>query len=81
MVAPEPLSRLLHAKGDGQTMIFTSILRRLQGFAKDVRSEEGQAMVEYALLVSLVAVVCFIAVQAFGLGVSHLFSKINSDLP
>lgn len=62
-------------------MIFTSVLQRLQGFAKDARSEEGQAMVEYALLISLVAVVCFVAVQAFGLGVSHLFSKINADFP
>jgi pilus assembly protein Flp/PilA len=62
-------------------MILTSTLRRLQGFAKDVRSEEGQAMVEYALLISLVAVVCFVAVQAFGLGVSHLYSKIDTDFP
>jgi Flp pilus assembly pilin Flp len=43
-----------------------------------VRSEDGQAMVEYALLISLIAVVCFGVVQVFGLGISTLYSKIDA---
>jgi Flp pilus assembly pilin Flp len=43
-----------------------------------VRSEAGQAMVEYALLISLIAMVCFGVVQVFGLGVSTLYSKIDA---
>lgn len=56
-------------------------LRRLKELPELARGEEGQALVEYALLLSLIAVVCFVAVQAFGLGVSHVYSKINSVYP
>lgn len=62
-------------------MSVTSIVRQLQEFAGRLRMEEGQALVEYALLISLVAIVTFGAVQTFGLGVSHLYSKINSVVP
>jgi Flp pilus assembly pilin Flp len=62
-------------------MIVKFWLRRLRELSEAARSEEGQALVEYALLVSLIAVVCFVAVQVFGLGVSHLFSKVNSVYP
>ena len=44
-------------------------------------SEEGQALVEYALLLALIALVAFGAVNEFGLGVSKLYSKINAHMP
>jgi Flp pilus assembly pilin Flp len=44
-------------------------------------AEEGQALVEYALLLTLLAVVCVGAVEAFGLNVASLYSKINADWP
>jgi Flp pilus assembly pilin Flp len=62
-------------------MIVKFWLRRLGELPEAARSEEGQALVEYALLLSLIAVVCFVAVQSFGLGVSHLYSKINAVYP
>jgi Flp pilus assembly pilin Flp len=62
-------------------MRVTSVVRRLQELAWSLQMEEGQALVEYALLISLIAVVAFGAVQAFGLGVSGLYSKINSVVP
>jgi Flp pilus assembly pilin Flp len=62
-------------------MSFQSALRRLRGFVEDIRSEDGQALVEYALLVSLVVIVCVVAVQAVGLSASHLYSKINAVYP
>ena len=62
-------------------MRVTSVVRRLQKLARHLQREEGQALVEYALLVSLIAIVCFGAVDAFGLGVSGLYSKINAVVP
>jgi Flp pilus assembly pilin Flp len=62
-------------------MTLKFVVLRLEDLARAARDEEGQALVEYALLLSLIAVVCFVSVQAFGLGVSHLFSKINSVYP
>lgn len=62
-------------------MSVTSVLRRLQDLMRHVRMEEGQALVEYALLVSLIALTAFGAVNEFGLGVSGLYSKINAVVP
>jgi len=42
------------------------------------RSERGASMVEYALLVGLIAVVAVVAVAALGGGISGLFSSANS---
>jgi Flp pilus assembly pilin Flp len=61
--------------------VFTTLLRRADEMWVRARSEEGQAMVEYALLVSLIALAAFVAVQQFGLGVSTLYSKINAVVP
>ena len=62
-------------------MTFTPVLRRLQELVKNASAEDGQALVEYALLISLVALVAFVAVQAFGLGVADLYSKIVAVYP
>ena len=53
-------------------------LRRPGGRAAE---EAGQALVEYALLLSLIALVAIGAVEAFGLGVSGLYSTINATFP
>jgi len=45
------------------------------------REEEGQALVEYSLLLSLIVVATFIAVRAFGLGVSSLYQSIVDVYP
>ena len=44
------------------------------------RTECGASMVEYALLVGLIAVVAVIAIAALGGGISHLFSNTNTCL-
>jgi Flp pilus assembly pilin Flp len=62
-------------------MTLTSIVLRLKELARRASAEDGQAMVEYALLVSLVALVAFGVVNEFGLGVSTLYSKINAVYP
>jgi Flp pilus assembly pilin Flp len=62
-------------------MTVTSVVCRLKELVKRASSEEGQAMVEYALLISLISIVGFVSVQAFGLGVYGLYSKINDVYP
>jgi Flp pilus assembly pilin Flp len=62
-------------------MSFPSILRQLMKLRDLTRAEDGQALVEYALLISLVALTALVAVQAFGVGVSSLYSTIVSVYP
>src|ERR1700684_673887 len=42
------------------------------------RVERGASMVEYALLVGLIAIVAVVAVMALGNGISSLFGSANS---
>jgi pilus assembly protein Flp/PilA len=42
------------------------------------RTERGASMVEYALLVGLIAVVAVVAVLALGQSISNLFSSANT---
>jgi pilus assembly protein Flp/PilA len=44
------------------------------------RREEGQAMVEYALILALVSVAAIAILSTLGKSVSSIFSKINDDL-
>jgi len=54
-------------------------------FGKEVRkfvsNEDGAALVEYALLVALIAVICVLGVTTLGKGVNNKFSSINANLP
>ena len=53
-------------------------MRRLvTGFAKDDR---GAALVEYGLLVGLIACVCYVAISGLGLQVNTLFTDVNAAL-
>ena len=44
------------------------------------RDDEGAALVEYGILVGLIAVICVVAVTTLGTEVSTAFSKIASAL-
>jgi pilus assembly protein Flp/PilA len=44
------------------------------------REEEGAALVEYGMLVGLIAVLCVIAVTTLGTEVSTAFSRISNAL-
>ena len=46
--------------------------------AARTRSERGASMVEYALLVGLIAVVAVVAITALGGGISGLFHSANN---
>ncbi len=44
------------------------------------KSERGASLVEYALLVALIAAVCVVAVQTFGDNASGTFNKAAGDV-
>jgi Flp pilus assembly pilin Flp len=54
----------------------------LRGPRRRVVGEVGQSMVEYAIVVALIAIIAMAGVQAFGQGIQqvfqHLLSKIQS---
>jgi pilus assembly protein Flp/PilA len=45
-----------------------------------VRDDAGQDLLEYALLVGLIALVAVVAVTATGTSVSDIFTNISTDL-
>jgi pilus assembly protein Flp/PilA len=45
-----------------------------------VRRDEGQDLLEYALLISLIAIVCVGAITAAGTNVKDIFDKIAAAL-
>lgn len=45
-----------------------------------LRDEEGATMVEYGLLVALIAMVALVAVQALGTHLSSLFSSVATSV-
>jgi pilus assembly protein Flp/PilA len=51
---------------------------RLRSF---VRNEEGQDLLEYALLIALIALVCVGAVALAGSSVSTVFTNIAGAIP
>ena len=47
---------------------------------KFIRDEEGASLVEYGLLLSLVAVVCIAAVTLLGSNISTMLSNLASQI-
>jgi pilus assembly protein Flp/PilA len=45
-----------------------------------IRDEDGATMVEYGLLVALIAMVALAAVQALGINLSTIFSTVASSV-
>ena len=45
-----------------------------------VPDEEGASLVEYGLLLSLVAVVCIAAITVLGTSISDMFTKLASNI-
>ena len=46
-----------------------------------VRSEEGQALAEYGLVIGLVAVVCIAVLTALGLAIFGVLADITAVMP
>ena len=45
-----------------------------------VKEEEGASLVEYGLLVALIAVACIVAITALGGSISSLFGRVGGKL-
>jgi len=58
-------------------MTLMNLVTRMRALKRD---ESGQDLLEYALLVALIAIVCFVAVQAAGSSVNTIFSTIAGSL-
>jgi pilus assembly protein Flp/PilA len=48
--------------------------------ARFAKTERGAALVEYALLLALIAVVCIVALTTLGTGAKSKFNSISSSL-
>lgn len=44
------------------------------------RKEEGASLVEYALLVALIAVACILAITALGTSINNLFNYVAGKI-
>ena len=53
------------------------LIARMRSF---VRGTKGQDLLEYALLVALIALVCTVAIKATGTNVAAIFTAITSKL-
>jgi Flp pilus assembly pilin Flp len=55
-------------------------MNAISRFTKALRKEEGQDLLEYALLVALIALVATIAIQTTGTNVKDIFNQIAGKL-
>jgi pilus assembly protein Flp/PilA len=67
---------------EGMTELFLNAFFAVRGYHSNLleraRTERGASMVEYALLVGLIAVVAVVAVAALGGGIKGLFNSANT---
>ena len=52
----------------------------LQKFIAMMQNEEGQGLVEYALIIVLISIVCVIALTAVGSGVNSVYVNLSGSL-
>ncbi|HLI96730.1 MAG TPA: Flp family type IVb pilin [Candidatus Baltobacteraceae bacterium] len=45
-----------------------------------LRNDDGATMVEYGIMVALIAAVCIVLISTLGKGVSSAFSTVNGDI-
>jgi pilus assembly protein Flp/PilA len=56
------------------------ILRAYAALRDRLEREEGQALVEYALILALIAIVSIVVLQLLGVNVSRIFNRVNTAL-
>jgi pilus assembly protein Flp/PilA len=57
-------------------------MKRLAIAARNfINNEDGAALIEYGMLVLLIAVLCIVAVQSIGKKISAGFTSVDSKLP
>jgi Flp pilus assembly pilin Flp len=53
----------------------------VEALAALIHDESGAEMVEYGIVIALIALVCFMAVRFFGRNIAHLFRIPTGTLP
>jgi pilus assembly protein Flp/PilA len=61
-------------------MVFQKAYAALSILRAQLERQEGQALVEYALILALIAVVSILILNALGLNVSRVFNTVNTQL-
>jgi pilus assembly protein Flp/PilA len=65
----------------GAKVDLVTVWQRFATFVRaKARSERGASLVEYALLVALIAVVCIVAISFLGGAASKTFSSVGSNI-
>jgi pilus assembly protein Flp/PilA len=65
---------------DPHDSVATLYLRMTEFVAQQVDREEGQGMVEYALILVLIAIVVIVILSVVGKRVNNIFSNISNGL-
>ena len=55
-------------------------VRAYEALMRRLERQEGQALIEYALILALIAVVSIAILQSLGLNVKRVFTSVNSSL-
>ena len=55
-------------------------VRAYEALMRRLERQEGQALVEYALILALIAVVSIAILQTLGLNVKRVFTSVDSSL-
>ncbi|KRE74243.1 hypothetical protein ASG77_05770 [Arthrobacter sp. Soil762] len=58
-----------------------SMMAFVAGVKDRLASEKGATMVEYGLMVALIAVIVAVGAGILGLGIDQLFQDVNGQLP
>ena len=75
-----PTRRLRPENHEGEAKMRNTLLNLYVKFQGLRNGEEGQDLVEYALLVALIALVCIAGVSSVATAVNTVFSNISSSL-
>jgi pilus assembly protein Flp/PilA len=70
------------AWGGGETNMLSNLMSFVQSLTErlSLRDESGQALVEYGLLVGLIAAVCVLVITTLGTDISSFFQSIATAL-
>jgi pilus assembly protein Flp/PilA len=61
-------------------MVFQKVHDELSSLRAQLKRQEGQALVEYALILAMIAVVSILILKALGLSVSGVLNTVNTQL-
>ena len=57
------------------------MLQRLRRIVWSIKKKSGQSLVEYALILALIAVVAVLVLQGLGSHINNSLSSVNANLP